>query len=228
MIRTDYVRLTSLDAVAYRQKLKGGGSGIVIHKRGYDQPGMAYVNKRDAKPVLRENISAAEFPEAAFSEAIELTIGMPYAKRKPIAFPLRHLPTAQTEEDKAAPAPEVVEIEETEEDSAEDLDIVNSREYQAILSQYTDKKGALSYQLINRDMIQFAVRSKKVANMLQTRESVESIIHYIVGQRLQTITKNRNIADEVVTGIVGLLDEVSPRYVFKDLQDEIRKRLARR
>lgn len=31
MIRTYYVRLTTLDGVAYRRKLKGGGSGIVIH-----------------------------------------------------------------------------------------------------------------------------------------------------------------------------------------------------
>lgn len=228
MIRTDYVRLTTLDGVAYRQKLKAGGSGIVIHKRGINQPGMAYVNKRDAKPVLRDNINREEYPEAAFAEAIELTVGMPYSKRKPIAFPLQHLPAVPTEDETVAPVAEVVEIEETEEDAVEDLDIVNSREYQAIVAQYTDKKGALSYQLINRDFIQFAVRSKPVANMIEAHESVENILLYVVSHRLQTITKARNLDDKMVSGIIELLDEVSPRYVFKDLQDEIRKLLARR
>lgn len=153
---------------------------------------------------------------------------MPYSKRKPIVFPLQHLPVPPIEEQTVAPTPEVVELEEIEEDAGEDLDIVNSREYQAILAQYTDKKGALSYQLINRDFIQFAVRSKPVANMIEAHESVENILLYVVSHRLQTITKARNLDDKMVAGIIELLDEVSPRYVFKDLQDEIRKLLARR
>ena len=177
---------------------------------------------------MRANINAVEFPEAAFGEAIELTVGMPYAKRKPIAFPLQHLPVPPTEEQTAQPTPEVVEVEEVEEDAAEDLDIVNSREYQAILAQYTDKKGALSYQLINRDFIQFAARNKRVAGMIADRESVENILLYVVNHRLQTITKNRNLDDKAVAAIIDLLDEVSPRYVFRYLQDEIRKRLARK
>lgn len=113
LIRTGHVRLTTLDGVAYCQKLKGGGAGIVINKRGCDQPRRADVNRR-------------------------------------------------------------------------------------------------------------------VASMVADRESVEILLLFVVNHPLQTITKNRNLDDKMVTGIIELLDEVSPRYVFKDLQDEIRRRLARK
>ena len=88
MVRTDYVKLTRLEAVAYRQKLKSGGAGIVILKKGYGQPGIATIDKRDSRPIVQANINTKEFPVEAFNEAIELTVGMPYSKRKSIGYPL--------------------------------------------------------------------------------------------------------------------------------------------
>ena len=38
MIRTDIVNLTVIDAVAFRQKLTAGGSGVTILRYDIDQP----------------------------------------------------------------------------------------------------------------------------------------------------------------------------------------------
>lgn len=216
MIRTEYVKLKSLEGVAFRQKLKNRGAGVVILKKGYNQPGMAAIDKRESRPILQANMNTKEFPEEAFSEAIELTIGMPYAKRKPITFPLD-----STKED-------VIELaDEVDEDNTEDLNIVNSIEYQAIVAEYTDKKGSLSYQLLNRDFIKFAKKSTMVNKMVEAKQSTEDILLYVVKQRLMSITNNQNLDDAMVSGIVELLDEVSRVYVFKDFKDEIRKLQAK-
>jgi hypothetical protein len=216
MIRTDYVKLTKTEAVAYRQKLKSGGSGIVIIKKGYEQPGIAEIDKRESRPMIASNTNQTEYSEEMFQEAISLTIGMPYAKRKPLSY------TWKEEQE------EIQEIlEETPQDDEQDLYIIESPEYQDIVTRYTDKKGSLSYTLLNKDFIQFAARSKIVDKMVQDKQSVDNIIQYIVKQRLTDITGNRNLDDHTVNGIIQLLDEVSIRFVFRELQDEIRKKLAR-
>ena len=45
MIRTETVTLTVIPAVAYRQKLPAGGSGIVIVRNDREQPGIASISK---------------------------------------------------------------------------------------------------------------------------------------------------------------------------------------
>lgn len=216
MIRTDYVKLTDMEAVAYRQKLKSGGSGIIIIKKGYKQPGIAQIDKRESRPIIASNINRKEYSNEMFEEAISLTIGMPYAKRRPLSYIWK--------DEKE----EIQEIqEENPQDDEKDLSIIESREYQEIVSRYTDKKGSLSYSLLNKDFIQFAAKSKFVDKMVQEKQSVDEIILHIFKQRLTDITGNRNLDDQTVNGIIQLLDEVSPRYVFKEVQDEIRKKLSR-
>jgi hypothetical protein len=45
---------------------------------------------------------------------------------------------------------------EAEADAPEDEATVDSAEYAAVVEAYTNKKGELSYDLINKDFIQFA------------------------------------------------------------------------
>ncbi len=40
MVRTNSVKLTVIDAIAYRQKLPAGASGIVIIRKGVKQAGI--------------------------------------------------------------------------------------------------------------------------------------------------------------------------------------------
>jgi hypothetical protein len=226
MIRTDYVRLKKLNAVAYRQKLKAGGSGIVIIQKGVKQPGIAQIDKRESRPILQANINEKLYPIEAFEEAIELTIGMPYGKRKPVRFPAELLEKKPVET-----MDDPVEIEDDEnvdyDENIEDEQVVDSRAYQAIVSQFTDKKGKLSYLLLNRDFIKFAKKSSFVQKMVDDLATNEEILHFIVLNRLIEITKDKNLTLEQMKAIVNLLDEVSPKFVFKELNDEIRKLQSR-
>ena len=81
MIRTDTVDLTVIKAVAFRQKLMSGGSGITILRYDMDQPGIASISKTSGEPIPTDNTPADVYPAEAFREAIKLTAGMPYKKR---------------------------------------------------------------------------------------------------------------------------------------------------
>ena len=67
--------------------------------------------------------------------------------------------------------------------------------------------------------------SSVVRKMVAEGESVEAIRLYAVGAKFRSITGNHNLTDAQVLKMVELLDEVSPKGVFKEFNDEIRKSL---
>jgi len=209
MIRTPLVELSTIEAVAYRRKLRGGHSGVVIMRYDTAQPGLAMLNRNSGEPDLAANVPPGLYPVEAFREALELTSGLPYGARGPVRL------TAASE------APD--EVEETEAEAA----TVCSREYAAIVQAYTNRKGELSYDLLNKDFIQFAKSSKVVADMVTARAPVEAIRDHVVKVKLEQLTGNRSLSDAQTRAIVEMLDAVSPRNVFRAFNDEIRKMLAR-
>lgn len=208
MIRTKIVELSTIEAAAYRQKLRDGKAGVVILRYDTSQPGLASVNRRTGTPEPSANTNLETFPIAAFEEAIELTSGMPYSRRGAV---------------KLSGSQEAVD---TDEESPEELAIVNSAEYEAIVKAYTNRKGELSYQLLNKDFIQFAKSSKIVADMVANRASVDEIREYVIRVKLESLTGNRDLTLAQTKRIVEMLDEVSPRYVFRELNDEIIRMLS--
>lgn len=210
MIRTMMVELSTIEAAAYRQKLRGGHSGIVIMRFDTEQPGLATVDRKSGEPNPSHNTDLKLFPLEAFKEALELTSGVPYSRRGKIKL--------SSEKEGAS----------TQEESAEELATVDSAEYEAIVKAYTNRKGELSYELINKDFIQFAKSSKTVSNMIANHASVDDIRDHVVKVKLESTTGNRNLTVAQTQRIVEMLDEVSPRHVFKELNDEIRKMLANR
>ncbi|MGN0130841.1 MAG: hypothetical protein ACI4AA_00180 [Lachnospiraceae bacterium] len=210
MIRTSTVQLTVIPAIAYRQKLFSGGSGITILRYEVEQPGIASISKTSGEAILSANTSMEIYPLEAFHEAIALTSGMPYKKRNAVRI---------TQEI-------VIEIEEPTGESEELKEIeviVESQEYQRIVDLYTDKTGVLSYDLLNRDFIQTAHSSGQVRLMIEDRASADDIRLQIVKARLRNITRNPTLTDAQVLKMIDLLDEVSPKGVFRPLNDEIRK-----
>ena len=205
MIRTKIVELSTIEAMAYRQKLRDGKSGIVILRYDTPQPGLASVDRRTGAPEPSANTNLETFPIAAFQEAIELTSGMPYSRRGAVKL------SSDKEADEA---------------SVEELATVDSAEYEAIVKAYTNKKGELSYQLLNKDFIQFAKSSKIVADMVANRASVDEIRDYVIRVKLESLTGNRELTVAQTKRIVEMLDEVSPRYVFRELNDEIIRMLS--
>lgn len=214
MIRTNVVTLSSVPGVAYRLKLSAGGSGIVILREDCAQPGIASISKTSGDAIPTRNTPKKMYPQEAFQEAITLTAGLPYKKQGVVRLKGKELSGE-------APAEEAV----AEEELVEEEVVVESADYQKIVDRYTDKDGRLSYALLNRDMIQFAHRSSRVRKMVADGESVDAIRLYITGAKFRSITGNPNLTDAQVLVITELLDEVSPKGVFKELNAEIRKEL---
>lgn len=209
MIRTKIVELSTIEAAAYRQKLKDGKSGIVILRYDTSQPGLASVDKRTGTAEPSANTNIEMFPPEAFQEALELTSGMPYSRRGAVKLSSN------------------LETVDEEEASSEELATVDSAEYEAIVKAYTNKKGELSYELLNKDFIQFAKSSKIVADMVANRASVDDIRDHVIRVKLESLTGNRELSVAQTKRIIEMLDEISPRYVFRELNDEIIRMLSR-
>ena len=209
MIRTEVVTLTTIPGAAYRQKLASGGSGIVILREDSAQPGVASISKTSGEPIPTRNTPAKLFPKKAFREAMELTAGLPYHKLGAAGIPA---PAAELPEEAVEPA-----VEEA----------VDSKEYEKIVDTYTDKSGKLSYALLNKDLIKFAHCSSKVRDMIGGKASEDDIRLYIVGNKFRNITGNRDLTDGQVLKMAELLDEVSPKGVFRELNDELRQKLKK-
>lgn len=211
IIRTKLVELSTLAAVAYRQKLMDG-PGVVILRYDNAQPGFASISRKTGEPILAANTNPELYPMEAFQEALELTAGMPYSRRGKVQ--LKGEPPAET-------APGAIE-----EPLTEDFAVVDSAEYQAIVDAYTNKKGELSYSLLNKDFIQFAKSSKIVADMVANSVSLDDLRDYIIKVKFETLTGNPNLTPAQMSRIVEMLDEVSPRSVFRELNDELKKMLS--
>lgn len=207
MIRTDYVKLTTVPGVAYRQKLTSGGSGVTIVRKDYEQPGIASISKTSGEPIPAKNTPAKKFPKKAFEEAIALTNGMPYKKQGKV--------TIKDDMFVEEPVPK-----------REKVTVVDTAEYQKILDKYTDKEGKFSYKLLNKDAIKLLNSSKVVEAMILEGASAAAIRGYIVGSKYRDITGNHDLKNRQVTKITEMLDEIEPAGVFKELTSEIRKKLS--
>jgi hypothetical protein len=217
VIRTRLVELSTLEAVAYRQKLRGGQSGVVILRPDTAQPGLALLNHQSGQPDPAANTPAALYPLEAFQEALELTSGLPYSSRGPVRSPAVVPGT---------PAAEAASPELAEEASGADLATVNSADYQAIVKAYTNKKGEISYELLNKALIQAARSNPYVSELVARGASEVEIRDHVVKANFEAVTGNRAISQAEVHAILEMLDAVSPRSVLRDLNDELRRLLA--
>jgi len=215
VIRTRLVELTSLEAVAYRQKLRGGQVGVVIRRHDAAQPGLALLDRRSGQPEPAANVPLDLYPLAAFQEALDLTAGLPYTSRGPAGFP-------GAGSTASAAGEELLDAEPL----AEDLATVNSADYAAVVKAYTNRKGELSYELLNKALIQAARSNPYVATMVERGASLEQIRDHVVKAVFEAVTGNRTLSQAEVHRIVELLDEVSPRSVLREFTDDLRRLLA--
>ncbi len=220
VIRTRLVELSSLEAVAYRQKLRGGQAGVVILRQDSAQPGLALLNRNSGQADLAAHTPAALFPQEAFQEALELTAGLPYSSRGPVRSPAAVAGAAVAEAAATAPSPL------DEDHTPEELATVNSADYAAIVKAYTNKKGEISYELLNKALIQAARSNPYVAEMVGRQASLEEIRDHVLKANFEAVTGNRSLSLAEVHHILELLDEVSPRSVLRDFNEDLRKLLG--
>jgi len=213
IIRTTAVELTTIPAIAYKQKLSSGGAGIKIFRLDQGATAVFTIDRRTGEGSAYGQVDAALFPDEAVDEALELTGGLPYTARG-------KLNVTVFEERKDA--------EDVEETEAEKIDMVDSDEYKALLARYANEKGKLNYSLMNKDFIQFASKSKVVASMAADKAAVGDILLFIVKSRTALLAgKKDSIDDAEAAALVETLDEIDPRSAFKELSAYIKRLLAK-
>ena len=184
MIRTSTVQLTTISAVAYRQKLVSGGAGITIWGNNVRQPGLASISKTSGEAIPTANTPLEYYPPEAFAEAIKLTAGLPYKNLGKVQMP----EGLAVEPEEAEEAPAQPEIEA----------VIDSAEYQRVVDAYSDKDGRLSYTLLNKDLIQTAKASGQVRLMIEDHASLEEIRLQVVKAKLRSVSRNPALTDEQV------------------------------
>ena len=214
MIRTDTVQMTSIKGLAYKQKLTAGGAGVTIITP--DDKAVFTINKRDGACVPYGEVNTDVFVDAIINEALELTKGLPYKRRGKI--------TKVYDDDSCDESS--VDLE-TEDDKAE-IDIITSAEYKEFLAQYMDKNNKFSYQIMNKELMQFASRSSVVRKKLVEKEDVDSIIRYIVRSKAADLTRNRGMDDQMLTAFIDTLDSMDTRSAFKELAAHLRGKMSRK
>ena len=213
IIRTKAVELATIPAIAYKQKLASGGAGIKILRIDGDQSAVCTIDKRTAELLPYSDFDGELFPLEAFDEAFDLTNGLPFSARGNIKL----VPTEIEEDDVVEEAP----IDQT--------DMTLSPEYQSLVDRFSDEKGNLNYALMNKDFIQFAAKSKTVADMIGENASQNDILVFIVKSRATVAAnKKESLDDASVALLIETLDEIEPRSAFKELKAYIIRMQSRR
>ena len=214
MIRTEIQQMTSINGISFKQKLKAGGAGITIITP--DDRAAFTINKRDGSCVPFGKVDGGVFSAAVIDEALELTKGLPYRRLGTIT---KVYPDIHCDENP-------VELEA--DDDKTEIDVIASVEYREFIAQYTDKKGGFSYQLMNKELMQFAARSSVVGKMLAENEDADNIVRYIVKSKAADLARNRGMEDEMLTAFIDTFDSMDTRSAFKELKAYLRGRLTRR
>jgi hypothetical protein len=214
MIRTEAVQMTTIQGVSFKQKLTAGGAGITIITA--DEKAVFTINKRDGSCVPFGIVDGNLFTSAVIDEALSLTQGLPYKRMGTIS---KVYPDNRFDETS-------VELEDKDEKA--EIDVMASVEYKEFIAQYTDKNGKFSYQLMNKELMQFAGRSSIVRRMLDEKDSVDNIVRYIVKSKAADLARNRGMEDDMLTAFIDTLDSMDTRSVFKELTAYLRSRMSRK
>ena len=104
---------------------------------------------------------------------------------------------------------------------------VDLADYEKLAAKYTDKDGKLSYELINKDLIKLLKSSSVARKLVAEQATPAKISRYVVGAKFRDVTGNKDLTDKQVKLLSDMLDNVYPKGVFKELNDEIRKALGK-
>ena len=204
IIRTKAVELNTIPAIAYKQKLPAGGAGVKIQRMDQVADAVVTLDKRSEGWAPYGKIESDLFPIAAIEEAIEAVRGLPYSARGNV---------------KISPAELDVEEDVSEDAPADQVDMTLSPEYQTLIKYYSNERGRLNHDLMNKEMIQFAVKSSVVSSMIQQGKNRNEIVNFVVQSRINNLMNGKSNLDEAKTELlIESLDEIDPRSAFKELK----------
>ena len=213
MIRTEAAQMTLIKGLAYKQKLTAGGTGITIITP--DDRAVFTINKRDGSCVPYGKVNGEIFTASVVNEALELTRGLSYKRLGAISKVY-----ADNHRDETP-------IELEVEDDKATIDVIASVEYKEFIAQYTDKADRFSYQLMNKELIQFAARSSVVRKMLADKTDVDSIVKYIVKSKAADLSHNQGMDEDMLTAFIDTFDSMNTRSAFKELNAYLRGKMGK-
>jgi len=219
IIRTKVVELEAAPVVAYRIKLKTGGSGIKMHRTDQDATVFVEVDKRTGDIIIDGRVNEDLFPYAAFDEAMEQLAGLPYSARGKVKIMV-----SDDVEDEEVCADSI-----TGQELPSAAQMVESPEFKAIIDRFSDENGKLNYALMNKQFMQFAQTSKVVGEMMGRKESEGDIRLFILKNRAAFhANKREHLSDDEAVALLDALNEINPRSAFKELNLYLRRRLGGR
>ena len=213
MVRTNAVQMTSVNGLAFKQKLTSGGAGITIIT--VSDKAVFTINKRDGACVPFGKVDTEIFTKAVTDEALELTRGLPYRRLGAI--------TKVYDDKHCDETP--VELETDDEKIV--TDIIASVEYKEFIAQYTDKNEKFSYQLMNKELMQFASKSSIVEKMLSEKADIDTIVKYVVNSKASDLAQNKGMDEATLTAFIETFDSMNTRSAFKEFKAYIRGRLSK-
>jgi len=213
MIRTVTVKLNSLAGLAYKQKLVAGGAGLAIITPG--ERAAYTINKRDGKAVPYGPVNEIVFTDAVVNEALEATRGLPFKRLGKV--------TKVYDDIHCDESPAELETD----DDKPSIDVVGSKAYLEFIMEYTDNKGQFSYQLMNRDLMKFANRSRVVGDMFAAAESDVKIMRYIVRSKAVGLAGIKSMDDDFLVAFINTFDSMNTRSAFKELNAHIRAKKSK-
>jgi len=214
MVRTETVQLTSIKGIAYKQKLNAGGSGIAILTP--DDRAAFTINKRNGSCVPYGKVDTAIFTDRVVNEAVELTKGLPFRRLGTITKVYADSHCDETS------------VDEEVDDVKVEIDVMASMEYKEFIAQYTDKNDKFSYQLMNKDLMQFVAKSSVANKMLAEKADVETIVRYVVKSKAAELARNKGMDDEMLIAFIEMFDSMSTRSAFKELRAFLRGKMSRK
>jgi len=215
IIRTQAVELTSIPAIAYKQKLSTGGAGIKILRLDVPDTAVFTVDKRTGELTPFGPVDDALFTMEAADEAFEMTSGLPFSARGNIKLTFEQV--------------EAEEEDVLEESPPDQVDMTLSVEYKALVNRYSDEKGKLNYSLMNKDFMQFASKSKVVSDMVANKAHQNDILAFVIKNRVGFLANQKEgLDDESVSLLIESLDEIDPRSAFKELKAYIKRLQSKR
>jgi len=214
MIRTEAVKITTIPAMAFRQKLQSGGTGITILTP--DDRATFTVNKRDGSCVPYGKVNNKVFTDEVVNEVLELTMGLPYRRLGTITKVHINKPCEETP------------IEHEADDDKTDIDVISSAEYAAFIEKFSDKKGKFSHQLMNKELMQFASKSGVVSKKIAEKEDTDLIVRYVVRSKAAILSRKKEMNDDMLTAFIETIDSICTRSAFKELNAYLRGRLSRK
>ena len=214
MIRTQAVSLTAVKGLAYKQKLTAGGAGITIMTE--EHKAVFTINKRDGKCIPYSAADKDVFSPEVVGEALESVRALPYKRLGAITKVYSDNRSDETSIDFEANDDKAV------------VDVLGSVEYKEFLAQYTDKNDKFSYQLMNKDLMQFAAKSSVVSGMLAEKSDPDSIVRYVVKSKAASLAGNAGMGDDALTAFIDTFDSMNTRSAFKELKAYLRGKLRSR